>query len=93
MLLGDVLLLRVAVVPDLVRLDRYERRAWSRQKRAIRAFLNIKMLQRLGTSALASGRDATSDRNLANKDLANKDLANKDLANKDDSFRSARLEY
>jgi len=51
------------------------------------------MLQRLGTSALASGRDATSDRNLANKDLANKDLANKDLANKDDSFRSARLEY
>ena len=68
---------------DLVRLDRYERRAWSRQKRAIRAFLNIKTLQRLGTPAVASERDATSDR----------DLATKDFVNKNGSFRSARLEY
>jgi hypothetical protein len=29
-------------IPDLKRLDRYERRAWSRQKRAIREFMNIK---------------------------------------------------
>ena len=28
---------------DLVRLDRYERRAWSQQKRAILAFMNIKL--------------------------------------------------
>ena len=28
---------------DLIRLDRYERRAWSRQKRAIRAFMNLKL--------------------------------------------------
>ena len=33
---------------DLIRLDRYERRAWSRQKRALRAFINLKMLRRLG---------------------------------------------
>jgi len=29
-------------LPDLARLDRYERRAWSRQKRAIRNFMRIK---------------------------------------------------
>ncbi len=29
-------------LPDLVRLDRYERRAWARQKRAIRNFIRIK---------------------------------------------------
>jgi hypothetical protein len=29
-------------VPDLIRLERYERRAWSRQKGAIREFLNLK---------------------------------------------------
>src|SRR4029078_13270514 len=28
---------------DLLRLDRYERRAWSRQKRAIRAYMNLKL--------------------------------------------------
>ena len=37
---------------DLVRLDRYERRAWSRQKRAVCAFANIKLMQRLGGAAL-----------------------------------------
>jgi hypothetical protein len=31
---------------DLVRLDRYYRRAWSRQKRAIRNFANLKYLRR-----------------------------------------------
>jgi hypothetical protein len=31
-----------AAIRDLVRLDRYERRAWSRQKRAIREFIRIK---------------------------------------------------
>jgi hypothetical protein len=29
--------------PDLIRLDRYERRIWSRQKRAIRHFLKMKL--------------------------------------------------
>lgn len=28
---------------DLIRLDRYERRAWSRQQRALRVFINLKM--------------------------------------------------
>jgi hypothetical protein len=28
---------------DLVRIDRYERRAWSRQKRAIRSFMNLRL--------------------------------------------------
>jgi hypothetical protein len=36
---------------DLVRLDRYERRAWSRQKRAMRSFMNIKLMMQLGSSA------------------------------------------
>jgi hypothetical protein len=31
-----------AATPDLVRLDRYECRAWSRQKRAIQEFMMIK---------------------------------------------------
>ena len=31
--------------PDLIRLDRYERRAWSRQKRAIRDFMNMKLMR------------------------------------------------
>jgi hypothetical protein len=30
-----------AAVPDLIRLERYERRAWSRQKRAIREFVAL----------------------------------------------------
>ena len=30
---------------DLVGLDRYERRAWSRQKRAIRSFMNLKLMR------------------------------------------------
>ena len=32
---------------DLVRLDRYERRAWSRQKRAIRSFMNLRLKSNL----------------------------------------------
>ena len=34
-------------IPDLIRLERYERRAWSRQQRAIREFLNIKFTRNL----------------------------------------------
>ena len=34
-------------VADLIRLDRYERSAWSRQKRAIRSFMNIRLNSRL----------------------------------------------
>ena len=34
---------------DLIRLDRYERRAWSRQKRAMRSFMNIKLMMQLGS--------------------------------------------
>lgn len=35
-----------SALPDLVRLDRYYRRAWSRQKRAICNFANLKYLRR-----------------------------------------------
>ncbi len=34
-------------IPDLIRLERYERRAWSRQQRAIREFLNIQFTRNL----------------------------------------------
>jgi hypothetical protein len=33
-----------AAILDLTRLDRYERRAWSRQNRAIREFVRIKLM-------------------------------------------------
>jgi hypothetical protein len=36
--------------PDLIRLDRYERRAWSRQKRAIRNFMNMKLKRAIDAS-------------------------------------------
>jgi hypothetical protein len=29
---------------DLVRLDRYERRGWSRYKRAVRSYMNLKLM-------------------------------------------------
>jgi len=34
-------------VPDLIRLERYERRAWSRQRRAIREILNLRFARNL----------------------------------------------
>jgi hypothetical protein len=34
-------------IPDLKRLDRYERRAWSQHKRAVRKLMNIRLLQKL----------------------------------------------
>ena len=34
-------------IPDLKRLERYERRAWSQQKRAIREFMNTKLMGRM----------------------------------------------
>jgi hypothetical protein len=46
--------LKVAV-PDLVRLERYERRAWSRQKRAIREFMSIKASRLCQGFAAAAG--------------------------------------
>jgi len=33
---------------DLIRLDRYRRREWSRQRRAMWSFMNLKLMQRLG---------------------------------------------
>ena len=33
------------LIPELIRLDRYERRAWSRQKRAIRDYIKVKTLR------------------------------------------------
>ena len=39
---------------DLVRLDRYEREAWSRQKRAILAFMNIKFMKGITATKGAS---------------------------------------
>jgi hypothetical protein len=41
--------------PDLIRLDRYERRAWSRQKRAIRDFMNITLMRRIANSMAPEG--------------------------------------
>ncbi|MGC1777135.1 MAG: hypothetical protein WBB34_04260, partial [Xanthobacteraceae bacterium] len=36
-----------AAIPDLNRLERYGRRAWSRHKQAVREFINIKLMRRL----------------------------------------------
>jgi hypothetical protein len=38
-----------AAATDLARLSRYECRAWSRQKRALRAFVNIKFMRNLSS--------------------------------------------
>jgi hypothetical protein len=38
-------------IPDLKRLDRYERRAWPQQKCAIRGFVNIKLQRMLDARA------------------------------------------
>ena len=46
-----------AAVRDLVRLDRYEQRAWSRQKRAILELANIKLARRFSGAAASSPRD------------------------------------
>jgi hypothetical protein len=40
--------------PELIRLDRYERRAWSRQKRAIRDFMNMKWMRAIEHQPTAS---------------------------------------
>jgi len=37
--------------PDLIRLERYYRRTWSRQKRAIRKFTNLKLMRALDDAA------------------------------------------
>ena len=34
-------------IPDLKRLERYERRIWSAQKQALREFMNIKLMRQL----------------------------------------------
>jgi hypothetical protein len=80
---------------DLVRLDRYERRAWSRQKRAICAFINIKIMRRLGESLAEKGLadNDHADKGPANKDPANKDPANNDLANADGSLCSGQVDF
>jgi hypothetical protein len=44
-------------IPDLIRLERYERRAWSRQRRAIREFLNIKFTRKFVKTAASKARD------------------------------------
>jgi hypothetical protein len=43
-----------AAIRDLVRLDRYERRAWSRQNRAILELANIKLARRFSGTAASS---------------------------------------
>jgi hypothetical protein len=42
-------------VPDLIRLERYQGRAWSRQQRAIREFLNIKFTRAMTMASVTSG--------------------------------------
>jgi hypothetical protein len=44
-------------IPDLIRMERYERRAWSRQKRAICEFLNIKFTRNLLAMVATKARD------------------------------------
>jgi hypothetical protein len=48
------------VAIDLVRLDRYERRVWSRYKRAVRSYLNLKLTD--------LNRDGSNESLIANKE-------------------------
>ena len=58
-----------AAVPDLVRLDRYEQRAWSRQKRAIRQLACMKLERRLAAH-LNFGRDDHVHGSSSSKEVA-----------------------
>jgi hypothetical protein len=40
-------------IPDLIRLERYERRAWSRQKRAIQEFVLMKFARAMAGLVMA----------------------------------------
>jgi hypothetical protein len=42
-----------AAAVDLVRLERYEQRCWSRQKRTIRAFMNLRMIAQMNRADAA----------------------------------------
>jgi len=42
-------------IPDLIRLERYDRRAWSRQKRAIQQFVLIRFTRAMARGAAARG--------------------------------------
>jgi hypothetical protein len=46
-------------LPELDRFTRYERRAWSRRKRAIRAFIDIKSSSAVGNDAVNSASSIT----------------------------------
>jgi hypothetical protein len=46
-----------AAIGDLIRLDRYQRRAWSRQKKAIREFIRMKTTGRdINPASAVEGR-------------------------------------
>jgi hypothetical protein len=53
----DELQCLLEALPDLVRLARYERRAWSRQKRAIRRFIDIQVLRETAKARAAKVSD------------------------------------
>jgi hypothetical protein len=48
-------------IPDLIRLERYARRAWSRQQRAIREFMNIQFRRNSVPVAVCKTRDNAVD--------------------------------
>ena len=50
----------LAAMPDLIRLDRYERRAWSRRKRAVREFIAIKSNRCVGRSRSIEATETTA---------------------------------
>jgi hypothetical protein len=49
-----------AAVPDLIRLERYERRTWSRQKRAIRQFIALRFYRNSRSGLVADNDNAAS---------------------------------
>lgn len=61
-----------AVVPNLIRLDRYQRREWSWKKPAVRDFMKIKLMGQSGNKQNLTGNEAKKGMKSVTRDTANR---------------------